>query len=75
MSDDKKEWGETLELLEEGHDTVLSDLTIGKYVSLSQELFETMIQEINDNRIKNGNLDDGIDLIMVSEDENTESDV
>ncbi len=73
MSKDKKEWSETLELLEDGHETVLSDLSIGKYVSLSQELFETMIQEINDSRLKNGNIEDGVELIMVSEDDGNDS--
>ena len=75
MTEDKVEWVETFDLLEAGNDSVSSDLTFGSYVTVSEELFKMMVTEINDSRIKNGNLAEGVDLIMVSEDENTESDV
>ena len=74
MSADKKEWDETLALLLQGNETVGSDLSIGVVVTLREELFQKMIQEINDNRIKNRESDDDVELIMVSveDDENTD---
>lgn len=76
MSADKKEWDETLELLVQGNDTVSSDLSIGTVVTLSESLFQQMIQEINQGRIKNRASDDDVELIMVSvEDDGKDSDV
>ena len=76
MSADKKEWDETLELLVQGNDTVSSDLSIGTVVTLSESLFQQMIQEINQGRIKNRASDEEVELIMVSvEDEEKDSDV
>ena len=75
MSADKKEWDETLELLVQGNDTVSSDLSIGTVVTLKEELFQQMIQEINDGRIKNGSIEEGVELIMVSVDEDENTDV
>lgn len=81
MSEDKKEcsttdaveWNETLEMLRIG-DAVTSDLSFGSYVTIKEELFQNMIQEINTSRIKNGNLGDGIDLIMIDEGEDDGND-
>ena len=76
MGADKKEWDETLELLVQGNDTVSSDLSIGTVVTLSESLFQQMIQEINQGRIKNRASDEEVELIMVSvEDEEKDSDV
>ena len=74
MGADKKEWDETLELLVQGNDTVSSDLSIGTVVTLSESLFQQMIQEINQGRIKNRASDEEVELIMVSvEDEEKDS--
>ena len=69
MSEDKKEWDETLDLLIGGNETVISELSIGSFVTVPSKLFDNMVEEINDGRIKNGNLVDGVELIMVRENE------
>ena len=65
--EDMVEWEETLDLLVEGHETVGSELSFGNYVTLKDGLFQKMIKEINDFRMKNGDLKDGIELIIVDE--------
>ena len=71
LADDNSEWDETLDLLIDGNAIITSDLSIGSYVTLKEELFHKMIEEINDNRIKNGSLTEGVDLIVIGEqDEN-----
>jgi len=75
MSVDKKEWDETLDLLLQGNDTVGSNLSIGVVVTLKEELFQKMIQEINDSRIKNRTSDEDVELIMVSVDDEENTDV
>ena len=74
MSEDKKEWDETLALLN-GNETVVSELSFGKFITITTELFDEMIKEINDNRIKNGDLTEGVDLIVISEKESDEDNV
>lgn len=65
--DDKVEWNETLVLLESGEEIVMSKLSGGKYVTLKKELFDNMINEINDSRIMFGDFEKGIDLITITE--------
>ena len=64
---DKEEWSETFELREQGNETVQTSLVFGSFVTLTEELFKKMIEEINDSRIKNGNIEEGVELIVVSE--------
>ena len=45
MSDDKKEWDETLELLKSEDEIVVSDLSIGKYVTIKEELFHEIVED------------------------------
>ena len=73
--DDAAEWNSTLDLLLDGNDTVASELSIGTVVTLQQELFHKMIEEINTSRIKNGDLAEGVELIMVGEADEEDSDV
>ena len=68
MSKDKKEWDETLKLLLEGNDTIASELTVGHFVTLKEELFQKMIEEINTARLKNST-DGDVELIMVTDDD------
>ena len=72
MSDDKKEWDETLEMLKGNDEIVVSDLSIGKYVTIKEELFHEIVEEVNKNRIENGDLAEGIDIIVLSEKESDE---
>lgn len=64
---DEKEWKETLDLIQSGEEVITSDLEIGSFVTLPEELFKKMVDEINESRIKNGNLTEGVDLIVVEE--------
>ena len=66
--DDKKEWEETYEmlLLKEPVSTVLS---VGEYVTIDKGLFDAMVGEINQSRIKLGNPEDGVELIVVDDNE------
>jgi len=72
---DLQEWGDTFELLEQGNETVQTTLVFGTFVTLTEELFKKMIEEINDSRIKNGDLKEGVELIIISEEDNENSDV
>ena len=65
--EDEQEWLETYLMLRGGDETVLSDMTIGKHVILTQKLFNNMIQEINAFRIKHGDVSKGIELIVLEE--------
>lgn len=64
MNNDKREWDETLDLLKK-EDAVISHLSFGNYVTVTQELFDNFIFEINNARMLKGDLDNGIDLITV----------
>ena len=63
--EDEQEWLETYLMLQGGDETVLSELSFGKHVILTQALFNNMIQEINDFRIKHGDVSKGIELIVL----------
>ena len=67
MMNDEEEWKETFELIEDGHETVQTTLVFGSFITLTEELFKKMIEEINDSRIKNGDIEEGVELIVVSE--------
>lgn len=65
--EDVIEWDETLDLLETEDDIVLTELTIGDFVTIKKELFDELILEVNRYRIENGITTEGVDLIMISE--------
>ena len=67
MSENKKEWDETFDLLEGGNETVISLLTFGNFVTLPVELFDNMINEINDSRVKNRVDGEDLELIIIGE--------
>jgi hypothetical protein len=67
MSENKTEWDETFELLEGGNETVISMLTFGNFVTLPTELFDNMINEINNSRVKNRVEGEDLELIVIGE--------
>ena len=71
---DKTEWEDTYNLIEDGEDMVMSELSIGKYVTLSKKVFDALILEINESRLKNGDTSEGIDLIIIEGDSGEKSD-
>ena len=68
---DKNEWEETYEMLVENKgtdkNTLVSSLSIGNYVTISQELFNTLVTEVNAFRVKNGDKTKGVELITIME--------
>ena len=62
---DKKEWDETLEFIQSGDDAVSSTLSFGEFVTIRKELFEGIVQEINNYRLEKGDLENGIELITI----------
>ena len=69
MIEDKLEWIETFELMEKGEEIVQSNLTIGKFVTLSKEMFDQFILEINESRLRDGDPTKGINLIIIEGDD------
>ena len=65
--DDKLEWIETFELLEKGEEIIGSELSFGEFVTIKKELFDNIINEVNKSRIKNGELGEDVDLIVIGE--------
>ncbi len=72
MIDDKTEWDEALHLIADGSDVITSDLSFGTYVTMEEELFHTMIEEINAFRIKYREGKDDVTLITVSDENDNE---
>lgn len=68
VNDNIMEWNETLELLKEEDEVVLSELSFGKYVTVKKELFDNIINEINAARMKEGNME----LIVLTGEEDGE---
>lgn len=74
---DRNEFDEALEFIDQGEDMILLNLTKGDFVLLSKEKFDNIVNEVNDSRVRSGNLEEGVELIIISEkeeDENTETD-
>ena len=68
---DKEEWEETYEMLQ-NQDVVLSELSNGKFVSLKQQIFNEMVEEINYYRIKYKDPTKGVELILVEDAKDSE---
>lgn len=72
---DQIEWEESYEMIQSGEETVLSELSIGQHVIIKQILFKQMIQEINDFRLKYGNIREGVELIVLEESNEKNSEI
>lgn len=64
--DDKKEWEESYELLLL-KEPVHSELSTGDYITIEKELFDLMVGEINESRVKNKKPGEEVELIVISD--------
>lgn len=67
MISDEIEWSETLDLLKSNEDIILSNLTFGEFVSIKKETFDKFVEEINYYRVKDGDLEEGVEIITIGE--------
>ena len=65
--EDTREWGETLEMLRDGSDLIVSDLSFGEFVTLDRDVFQNLVNEVNDFRITNSEVGDDVQLIVIGD--------